>query len=345
MRLLITLFLCLNLVLVNAQSGYHAGVGNPFVNSMTLSSSVCDTIFSFPAIDTWPSGITSDGNHLFSSGSYTQFIYKHDFAGNLIDSIPNPFNQPTNYTGGDMDFDGTNLLFFTEQNDTLYKINPVTGAVVNQFNITPCTLDCYGVAYDGTHIWISDYVVHQIYKVDANTGTVLKTLTIPTPNFILPIKFINGQLYGLGIFPGQLYEIDTTTGNILSVQPWCLDYSIGICKVNNSIWAISSSITYGGTQRIYQFESFPLDDGINITASSNIFVFPNPSEGVINISSDRLILNGNIEIYDALGRLCLNAQILNEKDKRLELINPVAGINCIRIFDGENYHYSRIMIY
>jgi hypothetical protein len=345
LQLLLTLFMCINLASINAQSTYHSGIGNPPVTNTSLVSLVCDTVFSFPAIDTWPTGITSDGNFLFSNGNDGQVIYKHNFAGTLIDSIPNPFNQPTNYTGGDMDFDGTNLLMFGEQNDTLYKINPVTGAVVNQFIIAPCNLDCFGVAYDGTDIWISDYVAQQIYKVDANTGALLKTISVTTPNYVLPIKFINGQLYGLGIFPGQLYEIDTTSGNILSVQPWCLGYSIGFCKVNNSIWAVSSDIAVGGTQRIYQFESFPLGEEENLSATFKVSVFPNPSKGIINISSDRMILNGNIEIYNALGRLTLSEKIENETLKQVELTKPVAGMYCIRIFDGEKYHYCRIFIH
>jgi len=342
--LLLSVLLCLHPAFTNAQSGFHSGIGSVPASAPSLVSAVCDTIFSFPAIDTWPTGITSDGNFLYNCGNNNLSIYKHDFAGNLIDSIPNPFNQPSNYVGGDMDYDGTNLLLFTEQNDTFYKINPATGAIINQFVVAPCNLDCYGLAYDGTNVWICDYTGQQIYKVDINSGTVLKTIPVTTLNYILSIKFINGQLYGLGIFPGQLYEIDTTSGNILSVQPWCLGYSIGFCKVNNSIWAVSSDIGVGGTQRIYQFESFPLSDELNIAENSDILVYPNPSKGIINISSDKIILNGNIEIYDAHGKLILSETIEHESLKQLALTNPNPGMYCIRISDGEKYHNSRVII-
>src|SRR4030095_14876844 len=138
------------------------------------NQAACDTIFSFPTVDEQPSGITSDGNFIWSNGS-NYYIYKYAFSGLLMDSIINPASF-FNTTGGDMDFDGTNLLVMVEQVDTLYKINPNTGAVVSRFKVAPCTQNCYGVAFDGTYIWVTNYSPSFIYKLNASTGAVINTI-------------------------------------------------------------------------------------------------------------------------------------------------------------------------
>jgi hypothetical protein len=77
---------------------------------------------------------------------------------------------------------------------------------------------------------------------------------------------------------------------------------------------------------------------------AGISIYPNPSPGIINISSDKVILNGSIELFDALGKLLLSEKIINEKQKVLSLTDLVAGIYFIRIYNGENYHFSRVLI-
>ncbi len=328
---------------LTGQTSLNSGIGNnPVINSQS-SAFVCDTIFSFPAVDMWPTGIAFDGTHLYSSGNLNHFIYKHDLTGTLVDSIPNPFNQGNNQVGGDMDFDGTNLLLLAEQSDTLYKIDPSTGNVVNSFIVAPCNLDCYGVAFDGTNIWVLDYAPHTLYKLDANSGAVLNTLVMPPTSYILPIEFINGHLYGLGIFPGQIYEIDTATGGVNLIAPWCLGYSIGFCKAGNNIWGCSSQISTGGTQRIYKFEATPLSVETNST-SINAVVYPNPSSGLINISTGRIIQSGVAELYDTPGKLILKQKISNESEIKLELHDAEPGVYFIRIVDGDSHYFNKIII-
>ncbi len=339
-RILAVLFLFSQTVL-NGQT--ISGIGNNPTLNPQASSLVCDTIFSFPTPDMWPTGIAFDGTHVFSSGNLNHFIYKYDLSGTLVDSIPNPFNQANNQVGGDMDFDGTNLLLLTEQSDTLYKIDPATGNVVNSFIVQPCNLDCFGVAFDGVNIWVLDYVPHALYKLDANSGAVLDTVILSVSSFILPIEFINGHLYGLGIFPGEIYEIDPATGVTTLVDPWCLGYSIGFCKVGNNIWGCSSQISTGGTQRIYMFESSPMSIESN-TLSMKAVVYPNPSSGIINITSDRIIVSGYVELYDTPGKLLLKQDISNASEIKLEILKPEPGIYFIRIVDGNSYFFDKIII-
>ena len=341
--LLLSLFLLTTCTVIKAQTPFVSGIGNSSSTGTASVSLVCDTVFSFPTVDTWPGGITSDGNFIYNNGNTKHFIYKHDFAGVLIDSIPNPFVQGNNQPGGDMDFDGTNLLMFAEQSDTLYKIDPVSGAVVNSFEVAPCTFDCYGVAFDGTDIWISDYSSYSIYKIDANTGAVLKTIVMPTTSYVLPIKFINGHLYGLGIFPGQVFEIDTASGNILSIEPWCLGYSIGFCKINNNIWGTSSQISNGGTQRIYKFESLALGNDYDISAASPPEIFPNPSTGKFKIALFEATEQVSVEIVNNVGKSVYKKGFNNEPELEINLKNISPGIYIIKV-NNNTYHYSQKLV-
>ena len=330
-----------------AQSNFVAGLqtGSTTGGSQPTTLAACDTLFSFPTVDFWTSGITFDGTHLWSSGYSNLRLYKHDLTGVLIDSVQGPFLTSTGYHGGDMDFDGTNILLFIEETDTLYKLDPTNGNVISKFRIAPCGTNCFGVAFDGTNIWISNYSPQAIYKVDANTGAVLNSFSISTSSNVLPIKFINNKLYGLGVYPGAIFEIDTSNGNTTNIGPWCLGYSMGFCIANNNLWSASSQIPLGGTQRIYQFDTLLLSNGINPINESNSFqVFPNPSTGIVNFAFDKNIQNGTIEIINALGQTIWFDNIINEKEMQLKLDDVNNGICMVRIFDGERY-VNRKLIY
>jgi hypothetical protein len=340
---LLAMLLVVTGTLIKGQTTSVSGIGNPsFVSA--AASLVCDTVFSFPTIDTWPGGITTDGSILYSNGNNNLFIYKHAFNGTLIDSLPHPFNAPTNYVGGDIDFDGTNLLVFAEQSDTLYKVDPATGAVVQKYLVGPCTLDCYGVAYDGTGIWISDYATDMIYKTDPGTGAVLKTLNLPNNSLILPIKFINGNLYGLGISPPQVLHIDTTTGAILSTQPWCLGYPTGFFSLNNNIWSCSSMISVGGTQRIYAFETSPLADEMDVFTASGVDVFPNPSQGKFNVRLPNSGDKGIIRVSNLVGEIIYENEYDSEPETEVILPRVANGMYMLKLTDRENTLFGKIVI-
>jgi outer membrane protein assembly factor BamB len=309
------------------------------------STAACDTIFSFPAVDTWTGGITYDGTYLWSGGYNTDYFYKHDLTGAIIDSVQNPSFYSPGYMGGDLDFDGTNILFFQEESDTLYKLDPTTGNLVSKFRIAPCGTNCYGVAFDGTHIWISNYSLQVLYKVDATTGTVLNSFSISTTSNMLPIEFINGKLYGLGVFPGMIYEMDTTSGAVLSTIPWCLGYSLGFCIADNHMWGSSSQLSVGGTLRIYQFDSLLLSNHSNVLSQTNeIEIYPNPSSGKATLSFEKIIKNGSIEITDILGKVIYTGIISDVSEMEISLQEIYRGVCFVKVFDGEHYHSSKLLV-
>lgn len=306
------------------------------------ATSICDTIFSFPSIDIYPAGITFDGNFIWCINTDNPYIYKYTLSGLLIDSILNPAGPLTN---GDIDFDGSNLLFMSEEADTLYKINPVSGAVISRVKVVPCTMDCYGVAFDGTYIWISNYNPYYLYKLDASTGAVLNTFPISPPTSIVPIKFINNKLYGISEWPGMLHEIDTSNGNILSTVPWCLVYPLGFCEANNHFWGVSSGIFAGGTQRIYQFDSLLATNILFNSSENNSFeIFPNPSTGNFTISFSDYINKGVMEVFNVFGEKILQEWLFNESKKEISLKNISQGIYFVEVSDGVKRYCQKLII-
>ncbi len=343
---LLTSLLFLFSIQVFAQANFVAGLEKgaaPVFQSLN-NQAACDTIFSFPTVDALPSGITSDGNFIWSQSGSSDYIYKYTFSGILVDSILNPASYFTT-SGGDMDFDGTNLLVMVEQIDSLYKINPNTGAVVSRFKVAPCTQDCDGVAFDGNYIWVTDYGQALIYKLNATTGAVINTFPYSTPSYMLPIKFINGSLYGLSLFPGMLHEIDTSSGNIISTTPWCLGYPLGFCKVNNHVWGVSSQMSIGGTQRIYEFDSlFMTSLPAYLSGNISFEIFPNPSSDKITISFTANIDKGTIAVNNVFGEMVYVESIRNKSTKEINLGNIASGIYFVKVFDGENYFCKKFII-
>lgn len=348
MKILFTtvLFILFNLQNISAQgnflSGIQSGTIPPFQSSKT--SFTCDTIFSFLTLDTWPTGLVSDGNYLWSFGHNLHYIYKYTFTGAVVDSIINPASFSISLTGGDLDFDGTNLLVLVEEVDSLYKINPITGVVVDRFRVTPCTSNCHGVAADGVYTWVCDYSPAFVYKLDAATGALLNAFPISGSGVMLPIKFINGKLYGLTMSPEMMQEIDTTSGNIVSATPWCLGYPLGFCVANNHLWGLSSEIAVGGTQRIYQFDSLLVDAVPNISADNSPAVFPNPSEGRFTISFTGIINSGSVEIKNIFGKNIYTETVFNKTETEINLTDVSPGIYFLRVNNGNQNNCRKLVI-
>ncbi|MFI5218675.1 MAG: T9SS type A sorting domain-containing protein [Bacteroidia bacterium] len=310
----------------------------------------CDTIFSFPAVDPWPAGITYDGSYLWNTGGGSYFIYKYDLNGQLIASIPSPGMS----AGGDLDFDGANLLVCVEQDGILYKVNPLTGAVISQFNLpnnnigNPTDPNNYGVAFDGAHIWSTEYSTptssnSRLFKHNALTGAVIDSFILADK--VLPIKFINGGLYGIAISPPLLHKIDTATGNYLSSVPWCIPFPLGLILANYHIWATSSNLSFGGTQRIYEFDSLLLDvHELSNPLNNQLQIYPNPANDEITISSRGLgIQFSKIEIFNCLGEIVLShqPQTLNFK---LQTLNFPHGLYIIKAYTDKEVFQQKIMI-
>ncbi len=330
---------------LSAQTNYIGGIDPGSKTGGTTSTSIaCDTVFSFPTPDSWPAGLVSDGNNLWSAAYSGNLINKYSLSGALLGSIANPAAPFTIYPGGDLEFDGTNLLFFAEETDTLYKINPSTGAVVSHFRVAPCTGNCFGVAYDGSNIWISDYSPSNvIYKINPTTGALINSYPIAPPSALLPIKFMNGGLYGLSMSPPTLHQIDTSGGGILSGSVWCLGFPLGFSKSGGVTWGLSSQITSGGTQRIYQFAgTVGLQD--NQAENELLTIFPNPSSEKITALLSSGFAVTNLEIVNSLGEKVYEDKSTFKTEKEIAFGKLPAGMYLLKLRSNDKQYVKKFVV-
>ncbi|MCF7920118.1 MAG: choice-of-anchor D domain-containing protein [Candidatus Cloacimonetes bacterium] len=115
--------------------------------------------------DHYMSGIAYDNSDFWVSTYYDPdgYIYKLDAAGNILQSFAAPDNQPW-----DLCLENDNLWMADYWGDTLYKINPETGALLES---NPSEgVDPSGIVYDGQFLWYCDngQGTNQdyLYKVD-----------------------------------------------------------------------------------------------------------------------------------------------------------------------------------
>lgn len=314
------------------------------IPSSTALVSTCDTIFSFSHLGLNPTGIAFDGTRLWCNGNFnSKSIFRFDLAGQLLDSIPSVGSITFS---GDMEFDGTHILVCIEQDGILYKLDPITGAVVSQFNLplkgNPADRNNYGIAFDGTYLWHTEYRVpssHQtiLYKLDATSIVVLDSFVLPS--VVLSIGFINGSLYGLAPMAGMLHKIDLTNGKYLFSEPWCAGYPLGITFANNHIWASDNVEAFNGTGRVFQFDVQFLSNTYSNSQNISYTLYPNPASDRLHIRLQETYLsNVRVEIGNLLDQhihvLIEEQQVFPDHQFDVDLSRLPAGVYTVKVQSG-----------
>jgi len=82
----------------------------------------------------------------------------------------------------------------------------------------------YGLAYDGSYFYITEYIDQTILVVDPSNGSIVNTLTLtpepPPTAYLLGVTFDGTSLWIITIGAGKkLYEVNPADGSILSELP------------------------------------------------------------------------------------------------------------------------------
>lgn len=222
--------------------------------TLDLNSALRDSIYSFPAPDTWPSGLAWDGTNLWLAGLTDQQIYKLTPEGEILGTLSGPDGGLWAYPAG-LTWDGEYLWVVEEEGAVAYQADTEADTIVQQFNLPSYgeyDANAWGIAWDGEYLWHSQYDSDaMIFKIDPSSGAVISSF-IPPVNFILGLGWKNGILYGVDISSLTLYSFDTSSGAVLDTQPWEIPYPLGFLWDGDYFWNVSSKIEIGGNQRVYK---------------------------------------------------------------------------------------------
>lgn len=114
------------------------------------------------------------------------------------------------------------------------------------------------------------------------------------------------------------------------------DYDITKCKV--VVWV--ENHTQG---RVMQSKRFLVSDYyVGDVAEENVVnsIYPNPSEGMFNISGENI---ESIEVYDITGKLVMQQQI-NANNTTIDLTNKAKGVYTLKSYNGNNVSVSKLIV-
>lgn len=114
------------------------------------------------------------------------------------------------------------------------------------------------------------------------------------------------------------------------------DYDITKCKV--VVWV--ENHTQG---RVMQSKRFMVSDYYVVdVAEENVVnsIYPNPSEGMFNISGENI---ESIEVYDITGKLVMQQQV-NANNTTIDLTNKAKGVYTLKSYNGNNVSVSKLIV-
>lgn len=216
------------------------------------SSPTLDTLFSFPAPGTFPTGLAWDGIYFWHADYNQDRIYKLTTTGNVVSSfdLPSQVGSPAG-----IEWDGTSLWVVNESLGRVFILD-TAGTLLRSFGLPDSASgdpQSWGLAWDGQFMWHSQYEFQaRIFKLDPATGQVLSSFVPPT-HLILDIAWANGFLFGVDLSTRLLYKMNPADGSVVATESWQVPYPLGLLWDGLYFWNVSGSGL--GRRRIYQVSS------------------------------------------------------------------------------------------
>jgi subtilisin family serine protease/subtilisin-like proprotein convertase family protein len=223
-----------------------------------------------------PGAITRVGNkafgdRLFGSSWPQSDIYELDPATGAV--IRTFTNQASGSVQAGVAFDGQYVWYIVDNNNTLYKIDSDTGAVVDTFAVGTATNGSYeGIAYLNGLIYLLDgFITDEIVVFDPVLRTVTRRLPVGDSNISpgqggalnlsggLTANPARNSLFVSSTFGNEIYEVSATSGLLLRRQNGSSRFFLsgvsvrGMATVGDKLYV---SETTGGNSpiRIFDFD-------------------------------------------------------------------------------------------
>ncbi|MEO0085610.1 MAG: hypothetical protein ABIK37_03165, partial [candidate division WOR-3 bacterium] len=190
------------------------------------ADSIGDTLWSFRAPSSWPTGLAWDGDRLWLGDNDSDSLYRLTTEGvveaafPLFDSFPSPAG---------MTWIGNNLWMVDENTSTLYEIDPATGTPLKSFPLPDTSRDpsSWGLAWDGNYLWHSEYAHGKIYQLDTTDGRVVSWFA-PPDSWILGLEYDGQYLWGVSIRSNHAFLMSLPSGTLVQTYPWKVPYPLGL---------------------------------------------------------------------------------------------------------------------
>mgnify|MGYP000020537131 FL=1 len=138
-------------------------------------------------------------------------------------------------------FDGTYLYcgIYGANGDEFYQIDPADGSYQLLFT-NPVIGDCFGMTYDGNHLWVTDHPGSSsnpaiAYELDM-TGNIVSQFNLPD-HYMSGIAYDNGDIWVATYYDpdGHIYKVNSL-GNILQDFPAPDNQPWDLCMENDYLW-------------------------------------------------------------------------------------------------------------
>ncbi len=264
-------------------------------DEVTLLFSAGDSDFNLPIADTDAPPINSDGNPIGTCASATPagqycggggLTFAENFLWNAspvtddiikIDPVDGDNLESENALAAlafpsptDMTFDGTFFWIVDWQSNTINKVLPEDGTIVDTipgpsslpaYDVNPAVTNArpFGIAWDGQALWVTDQQDLMVYRVDPTDGSILN-------QFIAP----GSDPKGLAWDGELLWHVDQANQTVYQVESGVIPFGILGCVLKNGR-AVAGDVLLSQTA---------IPDQATTTDIDGCFNFPSFTSGV-----------------------------------------------------------------
>lgn len=227
--------------------------------------------------------------------------------------------NPTSYSGAVGFNTGSGIISTPIQNTAATSITGVNIAISSPTESIGNTV--FGVVLSSTGAILAQS--SNLTLSNSDLGTI-KTFTFSTPvsvaaNQMVYIGLGQNANATTGYFPIGAY----TNNNLTTSYYTCALAGGALTLVTSNLGQIGIEANFGGNCVL----------GIDHveTINSTIQVYPNPTNAVLNVKLDDFNKNGNIEVYDMIGKQVLPAQKINGNTLELNVSTLAKGIYFLKV--------------
>ena len=216
------------------------------------TESVGDTLWSFPAPVEWPLGLTWGGGHFWLSDNESDSLFRLSDSGVVEAGFPLPDSARS---PAGMTFIGDNLWLVDENTARLFELDTATMQPLKTFRLPDSIYPdaaSWGLAWDGEHLWHSQYARGGIFQLDTTDGSVVSSFA-PPDSWIMGIEYDGQYLWGVSTQTDRAFVMSLPSGAVVNTYDWQVPYSLGMTLVNGYMWCVSTKPPMG-TRRVYKVD-------------------------------------------------------------------------------------------